>query len=1115
MATKPSKTTAQFGLSDLPEGVFFTSYEEVVSASLKNPRLRGQVHHMRRAFEKLQLDGILCVDDRPTALFRELNAPVERCFLNELQKKAWNQNSATLLVILDPLRVSMFSCLSPPEEESAAEVSKHRSFVTELERTSEVLEAFDLAKQLASGSLYRRHRSAFNARQAVDRYLVGNLEALSERLLGRRSRKRLPAIHSFLGRMIFTAYLLDREVIHLSEYIRRKNTVCLVDFLENVEEEKVVHHLFESLFPALRREFNGSMFDTDLADEKKLIGKREIRLLRTFFRGGDLGATQLTLGFWAYDFSVIPVEIISAIYEKFLGLEDPDEKERKGAYYTPKNLAEMTVAEALRDKVKLGSLRFLDPSCGSGVFLVVLFHYLAEEWQALHPKASVPEKMTALIDFFATNLRGTDVNETACRLTCFSLYIALLDQFDPPTLRGLKEEVGKGKRNPLLPPILGTMSESKKIRESRCILHADFFEREIPLHGKFDFIVGNPPWVSRGGSIPQSLANWVYSEENPFRAHIGTSKARLNEVLIPQKQIAHAFLWKSTCHLCDDGRACLILPSQLLTNRTDAFQKQWFTRFKTLRVIHLADFRRFLFDNAIRPCLLFHFSKTKAEKQDMFEYDVPKVTGLEPRSGLIPVCAEDRKWVCLSDLLQAAEQREAASVWKSLMWTSPSDMGLLQALKTLPRVSDYAGEPDEGKRWIKGQGFKPWYEAAFNKNPESYGEPKPIPGKLSDPFIRTDDLPDFFVTASNTISLRSRLDEVRCKGFSRSMPESEIRASKSGFHRSPDERVFLPPVLLINHGFNDFCVSEKKIFFQHAVTGFHATDADEDSLYFFAAFLESRITEFVSVHLSSSYGIERERVFVYEILNFPFALPEELSNREEKSQIVQRVASEIKRVKRRVESIEEAESGDTLRLSLSSAAEERDALVAQLRKLLEPALYDYFDLSVEDIAIIEDTVSIYKPSATPESPDKDIPTCRPISGVDLETYCEWLTNHLNRWAKASQGSSTRSTIRFRAEYGLVPQHDLALVMLRKGRSRKAPKRIASDAKLADALGRLSDASRDEAGPFEYLRGMIHGTQSVIYLTKPALLGQWTRTRALDDAKSIFSAISEGGRIPKV
>ena len=169
MIAASQKLAAECGLREIPEGLFFASFGEAAAASVENPLLRGQVHHMRRAFDLLELDGILCIDNKPTAFFRVEDLPVDKCFVNRLQKKAWNQNSATLLVILDPTRVYLFSCITPPEDESTTEIGDHQAFITELDRAADVLESFRLAERLASGSLYRRHQNAFNSRQAVDR----------------------------------------------------------------------------------------------------------------------------------------------------------------------------------------------------------------------------------------------------------------------------------------------------------------------------------------------------------------------------------------------------------------------------------------------------------------------------------------------------------------------------------------------------------------------------------------------------------------------------------------------------------------------------------------------------------------------------------------------------------------------------------------------------------------------------------------------------------------------------------------------------------------------------------------------------------------------------------
>ncbi|MBT3176968.1 MAG: hypothetical protein HOG03_17690 [Desulfobacula sp.] len=90
-----------------------------------------------------------------------------------------------------------------------------------------------------------------------------------------------------------------------------------------------------------------------------MLTKRNLISLRQFLQGQEIGSSQLS--FWAYDFSVIPVETISAIYESLLEIENPDDKKSKGAFYTPRYLAEMVIDEAVSNLSTLLDKTFLDP----------------------------------------------------------------------------------------------------------------------------------------------------------------------------------------------------------------------------------------------------------------------------------------------------------------------------------------------------------------------------------------------------------------------------------------------------------------------------------------------------------------------------------------------------------------------------------------------------------------------------------------------------------------------------------------------------------------------------------------------------------------------------------
>ena len=67
--------------------------------------------------------------------------------------------------------------------------------------------------------------------------------------------------------------------------------------------------------------------------------------------------------------------------------------------------------------------RFLDPACGSGIFLVGLFNRLAEKWKRKNPHARYDKQAVELMAILRNNIAGADENSTACRIAAFSLYL--------------------------------------------------------------------------------------------------------------------------------------------------------------------------------------------------------------------------------------------------------------------------------------------------------------------------------------------------------------------------------------------------------------------------------------------------------------------------------------------------------------------------------------------------------------------------------------------------------------------------------------------------------------------------------------------------------------------
>jgi len=1107
----------EFGLGDSAEGHLFVSPADAASSDF----IRGQSHYIRRAFDRLRLDGVLCIDGVPTVYLKKFERPVGRREINELQRKLWNQGTGTLLVVVDPAFVYVFSSMVLPSDDDG-DVDSHQALVEKLDRVANVLEACQLVTRVASGQYYRgKHAPKFQRSNTVDQYLLKNLGAVGDLLRRDESPNERKRVHAFLGRVIFACYLIDRGVIELQDYsfVRRKGVNTLLKLLSAYDTAQAKDVLYQ-VFDRLRIDFNGSMFDTDLNEEKATISNADIRTLTRFLRGDELDSSQHSLGFWAYDFSVIPVETISAIYEKFLEEEGAAEKDRHGAFYTPRHLAEMVVDEATSQFDTLIGKRCLDPACGSGIFLVILFNRIAEEIERQSPRAHKRTRVNELLDVLENQLCGVDVNKTACRIACFSLYIAFLDQFDPPTLIELQKRSDK-----LLPKLLATKESNYQNADMPVIYEGNFFDPSLPIRGDFDIIVGNPPWVGRNQVADTEAERWAGDlEHNSFLEDAPRARARRKAIFLPQNQIAHAFMWKPSRHVNDRGRISLLLPVQVLLNKTDAFQHAWFAKMDVHRVFNLSDFRWFLFQDADRPATIIQYGvRSHGEEADAIEYVVPKVRQQDPRSGLIRVFAEDRKWVKTRDVLHAARLASrsgeenapvgASLFWKVRLWGSPRDVALIDYLRSLDCINSIAGPPEEGKRWSKGEGFKPWYQVSYNAAPDSYGPPKPIPGSLDDPFIKTvDDAIQLFTLRDDTISLKDRLESVRCRGYPQDTSEDLLRASLDGFHRSPNKRLYEPPLVLVNDGFNKFSFVDFFVFYQHSLTGISGPKEDEGLLRFFTVFVKSKLASYFTFHTAASLGTERDRVLVHEVMRLPFPLPNSPDSHKDAESIVQEVANRMKQLQMQVESEYEKErEASGLQLRGRSLAESRHQRVEQLQAELEPLVYRYFKLTEDEITLVEDTCHIISASATPTSPDKQIPTTQPTSVEDRQRYSYRLCETLNKWSETDQPNSRKPPFFFRAEVIPFPAIGMTLLTLHQAKKPGSPIESTANGQLDHVVARLHQSASYARGSFEYLRGVIFGDGNQIHILKPDMLGQWTQTAALNDADQVFHAIVQSKR----
>jgi N-6 DNA Methylase len=361
----------EFGLEERKSPAFFSGPQEIDEAGSAAPL----PHALRRAFEELQLDGVLCLEKTPVIYFRQIER-IEAPEVARLHRLFWNQGVAPILVLITQDQVHVYSGLTLPADVQGGRAQDY-GLVESLNRVGERLRAFILSVE--SGEYFHTHRRSFDPRQRVDRTLLRNLQSAREKLAQVPAARLSPyTLDALLCRLVFTCYLFDRQVIGRG-YIQSldiQNADHLRDILSRESRTKAKEELY-TLFERLSRDFNGDLFSDDLKTEARQVRVEHIDILDRFFQAADMESGQQS--FWPYDFSIIPVETISAIYEHFLKAGDEEEKKASGAFYTPRFLAELVLDVTLEGVRSLLDKRFLDPACGSGIFLVGLFNRMAEE----------------------------------------------------------------------------------------------------------------------------------------------------------------------------------------------------------------------------------------------------------------------------------------------------------------------------------------------------------------------------------------------------------------------------------------------------------------------------------------------------------------------------------------------------------------------------------------------------------------------------------------------------------------------------------------------------------------------------------------------------------------
>ncbi len=615
---------------------------------------------LKSAVNNLNLDGFFCIQDIPVVMFKQMDR-LDPAYVSNAHKALWNLGLAEVLIIVTPDLVYVLSLAQSPSANPISDTKDSR-LVEILNIVSDTVAIKEFISGIESGRWVNERKERFPNKERIDNKLLANLTSTKDELASSCGMPPSSA-QILIMQVMFIAYLEDRNILvpeYFSETCRNNSILGLHDLLSSNNP-----NYLKKIFKKLNEDFNGSLFSTIGGFENSNASDITKYHLDVLFRFRD-GRIDLRTGqtsFWPYEFNYIPVELVSAVYDRFLATDSKKQRDN-GEYYTPLSLAELVSAQSLGALSKSitsdSKFTVLDPACGSGIFLVRIFQKLVQIWRNNHNGRKPSWKtLTNII----RRIHGHDIDPGAINVTLFSLYVTMLEQVNPSDIRILMD------KGHLLPVLLGDTLRA-----------VDYFD-DNDLGIKFDLIIGNPPWVSRKKDKASKALEWAANNKKP----------------IPASEIAWAFTWKSLTHIKEEGKISFILPAMsYLANhhpKTIAARNELFRNIHVHEIINLADIRFLLFDNAKRPAAVIVYGKKKTGLDNYrFNYYVPKGDLNMVHGDILTISPYDKGYLSSDSLI------DNPYIFRQWMWMSTVESRVHKWLDSFPKLREIAISYDDYKK---------------------------------------------------------------------------------------------------------------------------------------------------------------------------------------------------------------------------------------------------------------------------------------------------------------------------------------------------------------------------------------------------------------------------------
>lgn len=598
----------------------------------------------------------------PEAFIYISDGPEKDHTFGELHRQLWSWGGVPLIYRCIPGLVQLFRCAHKADFESKDGTTICRPFAT-LKQTAAIDSAIKKAawwdsEQLRNGTLWDDPQACKNLLRndkAAHKTLINEIKSLSEHL----NQKALLPKHlqrKLLILSLLIAYLEARKVLTSEDF--RKHLDGADQFFKVLAKGPAL----VSLLDALESRFNGNVFSLSKEDREHLLNNSQLVQFAQLIESRQEKDGQLTL--WnRYSFRDLPVELISHVYQLFV-------KDANSSVYTPPFLVRLMLDEAMSwkrlDWLEQQEAVVLDPSCGSGVFLVESYKRLVTHWRL---RNGWKKPGVVVLKNLLTKVHGIDLEPGAVELAAFSLCLALCDALDP-------EEIRQSVK--LFPPLMG------KSLQASCFFEA---KEKGKLKASTGIIVGNPPFDSRLTTEGAKSAYKRYLK---------------NHGELPDKQLAYLFLHEAMETVISGGILSLLQQYNFLYNQLSVgFRRRFIERWDVREILDFISVRG-LFQKGgadTKIVVVVAEANPPPPERQILHATFRRSVRADAEQGF-DIDYYDLFWLPRSLVLNND------GVWRSNLLGGGRVLGLVDRLKKMRTLGAFVdSKKAQGKVWDVGEGF--------------------------------------------------------------------------------------------------------------------------------------------------------------------------------------------------------------------------------------------------------------------------------------------------------------------------------------------------------------------------------------------------------------------------